>query len=127
MRFSKAVVKNRVLILIAAFLLLVPASIGMATQRINFDMLTYLPGEIDTMIGQDVLMDEFGKGAFSLVVVEGMPDADAARLRDELEAVEHVDSVLWRCSLTVPPRRTRPRRRSGRCAPCAENSAFCRA
>ena len=95
MRFSKAVVKNRVLILIAAFLLLVPASIGMATQRINFDMLTYLPGEIDTMIGQDVLMDEFGKGAFSLVVVEGMPDADAARLRDELEAVEHVDSVLW--------------------------------
>ena len=105
MRFSRFVVKSRVIILIVAIVLLVPAAIGMITQHINYDMLTYLPGDIDTMIGQDILMDEFGKGAFSFIVVEGMNDRQVSELRDRLEAVEHVDTVLWYTSfadLSIP-------------------------
>ena len=95
MRFSRAVVKNRVLILIVAIALLVPAVLGMAATRINYDMLTYLPSDIDTMIGQDELMDQFGKGAFSFIVVEGMADEDVETLREEVEQVDHVESVIW--------------------------------
>ena len=105
MKFSRFVVKSRVIILIVAIALLVPAAIGMITQRINYDMLTYLPGDIDTMIGQDILMDEFGKGAFSFIVVEGMSDQQVSDLRDRLEDVEHVDTVLWYTSfadLSIP-------------------------
>ena len=105
MKFSRFIVKSRVIILIVAVALLVPAAIGMITQRINYDMLTYLPGDIDTMIGQDILMDEFGKGAFSFIVVEGMNDRQVSELRDRLEAVEHVDTVLWYTSfadLSIP-------------------------
>ncbi|MBQ3477919.1 MAG: MMPL family transporter [Clostridia bacterium] len=105
MKFSRYIVKSRVIILIVAIALLVPAAIGMITQRINYDMLTYLPGDIDTMIGQDILMDEFGKGAFSFIVVEGMSDQQVSDLRDRLEDVEHVDTVLWYTSfadLSIP-------------------------
>ena len=105
MKFSRFIVKSRVIILIVAIALLVPAAIGMITQRINYDMLTYLPGDIDTMIGQDILMDEFGKGAFSFIVVEGMSDQQVSDLRDRLEDVEHVDTVLWYTSfadLSIP-------------------------
>ena len=73
MRLSKAVVKNRVLILIVALLLLIPSVLGMANTRINYDMLDYLPEDMDTVVGQNELLDEFGKGAFSLIVVEDMP------------------------------------------------------
>ena len=69
MRLSKAVVKNRVLILIVALLLLIPSVLGMANTRINYDMLDYLPEDMDTVVGQNELLDEFGKGAFSLLVV----------------------------------------------------------
>ena len=93
MKFSRFIVKSRVIILIVAIALLVPAAIGMITQRINYDMLTYLPSDIDTMIGQDILMDEFGKGAFSFIVVEGMSDQQVSDLRDRLEAVEHVRRI----------------------------------
>ena len=105
MKFSRFVVKSRVIILIVAIVLLVPAAIGMITQHINYDMLTYLPGDIDTMIGQDILMDEFGKGAFSFIVVEGMTDQQVSDLRERLEDVEHVDTVLWYTSfadLSIP-------------------------
>ena len=105
MKFSRFIVKSRVIILIVAVALLVPAAIGMITQRINYDMLTYLPGDIDTMIGQDILMDEFGKGAFSFIVVEGMTDQQVSDLRGRLEDVEHVDTVLWYTSfadLSIP-------------------------
>lgn len=95
MRLSKAVVKNRVLILIVALLLLIPSVLGMANTRINYDMLDYLPEDMDTVIGQNELLDEFGKGAFSLIVVEDMPAKDVAALRKRIEAVEHVDSVVW--------------------------------
>lgn len=100
MRLSKAVVKHRVLILIVALLLLIPSVLGMANTRINYDMLDYLPEDMDTVIGQNELLDEFGKGAFSLIVVEDMPAKDVAALRKRIEAVEHVDSAVWYDSLT---------------------------
>ena len=95
MRFAKAVVKCRVPILIIALLLMIPSLLGMAATRINYDMLTYLPGDIDTMVGQDELMEEFGKGAFSFIVIEGMGDEDVEALKAKLEDVDHVDSVIW--------------------------------
>ncbi len=95
MRFSRAVVKFRVPILILALLLLIPSTIGMLSTRINYDMLNYLPDSMDTVIGQDELMEDFGKGAFSLLVVEDMPAKDVSKLKSEIEQVEHVDSVVW--------------------------------
>ena len=100
MRLSKAVVKNRVLILIVALLLLIPSVLGMANTRINYDMLDYLPEDMDTVVGQNELLADFGKGAFSLIVVENMPAKDVAALRKRIEAVEHVDSAVWYDSLT---------------------------
>lgn len=100
MRLSKAVVKHRVLILIVALLLLVPSVLGMANTRINYDMLDYLPEDMDTVVGQNELLADFGKGAFSLIVVEDMPAKDVAALRKRIEAVEHVDSAVWYDSLT---------------------------
>ena len=100
MRLSKAVVKNRVLILIVALLLLIPSVLGMVNTRINYDMLDYLPEDMDTVVGQNELLADFGKGAFSLIVVEDMPAKDVAALRKRIEAVEHVDSAVWYDSLT---------------------------
>ena len=90
MRLSQAIVKKRVLILIVALALLVPSAIGMAVTRINYDMLTYLPKDIETVKGQDILMDDFGKGAFAFIVVEDMRVKDQAALADKLEDVDHV-------------------------------------
>ena len=94
-KFGKAVVKLRIPILILALVLALPAWWGMKATRINYDMLTYLPGEIETMQGQDILMEEFGKGAFSFIVVEGMEDKDVSALRQQVEQVPHVQSALW--------------------------------
>ena len=105
MRFSKAVVKWRVPIVIIAILLMIPATIGMINTRINYDMLDYLPDTMDTVIGQNELMEDFGKGAFSMLVIEGMPEKEVAGLKEKIEAVEHVDSVIWYDSildLSVP-------------------------
>ncbi|MCR5429514.1 MAG: MMPL family transporter [Lachnospiraceae bacterium] len=95
MKFGKAVVKLRVPMLILAILLLIPSVIGMAKTRINYDMLTYLPSDIDTVKGQDLLMEDFGKGAFSLVMVENMETKDVSKLADEIRGVDHVATVLW--------------------------------
>ncbi|CDE19365.1 putative uncharacterized protein [Eubacterium sp. CAG:841] len=95
MRFSRAVVKYRVLILVLAVLLLVPSVIGMINVRINYDMLDYLPSDMDTVIGQKKLMEEFGKGAFSFIIVENMPEKDVAKLTEKIKAVDHVETVLW--------------------------------
>ncbi len=95
MRFSKAVVKCRVPILIIALLLLIPSVFGIAGTRINYDMLNYLPEDMDTIKGQNELMDDFGKGAFSLLVIEDMPEKDVATLEENIKQVEHVDSVIW--------------------------------
>lgn len=99
MRFSKAVVRGRVAILILTVLLMIPAVFGMLETRINYDMLNYLPDDMDTVIGQNALLEDFGKGAFSFVVVENMPEKDVAALQEKLESVEHVETVLWYNSL----------------------------
>ena len=95
MRFSKAVVKCRIPILIVALILMVPSVLGMAATRINYDMLNYLPDDMDTVIGQDALLDDFGKGAFSFVIVEDMPLKDVAALKARIEEADHVESVIW--------------------------------
>lgn len=99
MRFSKAVVRGRVAILILTVLLMIPAVFGMLETRINYDMLNYLPDDMDTVIGQNALLEDFGKGAFSFIAVENMPEKDVAALQEKLESVEHVETVLWYNSL----------------------------
>ena len=99
MKFSKAVVKCRIPILILALLLLIPSGLGMAATRVNYDMLNYLPEDMDTVIGQSELLDDFHKGAFSFLILEDMPARDAAALKKQIERVEHVDTVLWYDSL----------------------------
>ncbi len=94
-KFGKKVVKFRIPILIISLLLLVPSIIGYLNTRINYDILSYLPGDIETMEGQDILLEEFGTGAFSVAVVEGMENKDVAILKEEIEQVDHVKDVLW--------------------------------
>lgn len=98
-KLSKAIVKHRLLILIIAAVLIIPSVIGMAGTRINYDMLSYLPDDIETIEGQDILLKDFGKGAFSFVIVDGMEDKDISKLRGELEKIDNVDSVIWYDSL----------------------------
>ena len=95
MKFSKAVVKHRVLILILAQALCVPAFFGMVATRINYDMLDYLPEDMDTVIGQNELLNDFGKGAFSLIIVEDMQPKDISAMKEKIEKVDHVETVLW--------------------------------
>ena len=95
MRFSKAVVRGRVAILILTVLLMIPAVFGMLETRINYDMLNYLPDDMDTVIGQNALLEDFGKGAFSMIIVEDMEPKDVSALKEKIEAVDHVDSVIW--------------------------------
>ena len=99
MRFSKAVVRYRIPILIVTLALMIPAVLGMCGTRINYDMLDYLPDSMDTVIGQDQLLEDFGKGAFSFIVVENMPDRDVATLCEKIKGVGHVETVLWYSTL----------------------------
>ena len=95
MRFSKAVVKHRILILIVVLVLMIPSVLGIAGTRINYDMLDYLPEDMETVIGQNELLEDFGKGAFSFIIVEDMPAKDVAALKEKIEQVDHVETVLW--------------------------------
>lgn len=99
MHFSKAVVKYRIPILIIAVLLMIPSVLGLIGTRINYDMLDYLPDDMDTVIGQNELLEDFGKGAFSLIIVEDMPDRDVAALCDKIKEVDHVETVIWYSTL----------------------------
>ena len=104
-KFGKGVVKHRVLILIIAVALMVPSVFGILKTRINYDMLTYLPDDIETMKGQNILLDDFGKGAFSFIIVDGMEDKQVSALREKIEKVDNVDSAIWYDSvmdLSVP-------------------------
>ena len=94
-KFGKGVVKCRVLILILSIVLLVPSAIGYFNTRVNYDILSYLPDEIETMKGQEILKDDFGIGAFSLCVVEGMENKDVVALERKIEEVPHVKKVVW--------------------------------
>ena len=98
-KFGKGVVKFRIPILILSLVLLVPSIIGYVNTRINYDILSYLPKDIETMKGQEILLEEFGTGAFSVAVVEGMDDKGVAALKKEIEEINHVKSVLWYDSL----------------------------
>lgn len=93
--FGKCVVKLRIPILIFSFLLLIPSFFGYIGTRVNYDILSYLPKDIETMVGQDILVDEFGTGAFSMFVVEGMQPKEVSALKASIEEVEHVEKVIW--------------------------------
>lgn len=94
-KIGKAIAKGRFLIFILALALLVPSAIGYLNTRVNYDILSYLPESLETVSGQDIMVDEFGMGAFSMVIVEGMDNKDAAALETDLETVNHVKEVLW--------------------------------
>lgn len=95
MKFGKAVVKSRVVILVVAIALMVPSLFGMIFTRVNYDMLNYLPDNLETVKGQEYLLDEFGKGAFSFLIVDNMEPKDVVELEDKIRKVDHVDTVLW--------------------------------
>ena len=92
---GKWIAKHRIIILILGVLLLIPATIGTIETRINYDLLSYLPEHLETVKGQDILVDEYGMGAFSMVVVDGMDMKDVQKLEDQFSEVEHVKDVLW--------------------------------
>lgn len=93
-KFGKVVVKLRIPILVLSFLLLIPSVIGYFNTRVNYDILYYLPSDIDTMQGQDILLDDFGKGAYAMVVVDGMNKSNVSKLVKKVEGVDHVASVI---------------------------------
>ena len=97
--FGKKVVKFRIPILIISILLLIPAGLGYVNTRVNYDVLTYLPEDIETMQGQNILVKDFGTGAFSMFIVDGMEDKEVSALKAKIENVEHVQKVLWYDSL----------------------------
>ena len=95
MKLGKAVVKSRFVILILAVALMIPSALGMAFTRVNYDILSYLPDNLDTIKGQDYLLDDFGKGAFSFLIFENMDDKDVAATEEKIKEIDHVDTVLW--------------------------------
>ena len=94
-KFGKWIAKHKVIIVIISMLLLIPSFLGMAATRVNYDILSYLPESLETVEGQDIMVDEFGMGAFSMVVVEDMELKDVAALKEKFQNVEHVKDVLW--------------------------------
>lgn len=94
-KVGKWIARHRVLILILGALLVIPSVIGIATTRVNYDLLSYLPEKLETVEGQDILVDEYGMGSFSMVVVENMELKDVQKLEEEFQDVPHVKDVLW--------------------------------
>ncbi|SFR72871.1 efflux RND transporter permease subunit [Anaeromicropila populeti] len=94
-KFGKGIVRFKLPILIVSVLLLIPSVFGMIATRVNYDILSYLPEDIETMQGQNILLDEFEKGAFSMVMVDGMADKDVVKVKEKIESVEQVASVIW--------------------------------
>lgn len=105
LKLGRAITKRRKLILLIAVLLLIPSFMGIVATRVNYDVLDYLPNDIQTVKGQDILLDEFGKGGFSMVMTDGMEKKDIARFKSKIEKIDNVDSVIWYDSiadLSVP-------------------------
>ena len=94
-KVGKWIAKHRFIILLLGVLLLIPSFIGMAKTRINYDLLSYLPESLETVEGQDVMVDEYGMGAFAMVVVEDTDMKDIQKLADQFNKVDHVEKVLW--------------------------------
>lgn len=104
-KFGKWLTRHKAVVLIIAFLLLIPATIGYVSTRINYDLLSYLPNSLETVSGQDTMVDEFGMGAFSMIVVENMEKKDIVALKEKLKKVNHVEDVIWyddAMDITVP-------------------------
>ena len=89
-KVGKWIAKHKILIIIIGIALLIPSYLGMAATRINYDVLSYLPDTLETVEGQDIMVDQFGMGAFSMIVVEDMELKDVAALKEKIEAVDHV-------------------------------------
>lgn len=103
--FGKFITRHKYIILLIGILLMIPSVVGMSLMRINYDVLSYLPDSLETVSGQDIMVDEFGMGAFSMIVVENMESKDMVTLRKKLEKVDHVEKVLWYDSfvdITIP-------------------------
>lgn len=94
-KVGKWIARHRILMLIIGFLLVIPSAIGMAKTRVNYDLLSYLPEHLETVKGQDILVDEYGMGAFSMVVIENMEMKDVQKLKEQFCEVPHVKDVLW--------------------------------
>lgn len=104
-RFGKWLTKHKALVLILAVVLMIPAALGYVSTRINYDVLSYLPHSLETVSGQDTMVDEFGMGAFSMIVVEDMENKDVVALKEKLKTVDHVEDILWyddAVDITVP-------------------------
>lgn len=104
-KFGKWITRHKALVLILAFVLMIPAAIGYVSTRINYDVLSYLPQSLETVSGQDTMVDEFGMGAFSMIVVEDMENKDVVALKEKLKKVSHVKDILWyddAVDITVP-------------------------
>ena len=104
-RLGLWIAKHRIAVLIFAVILLIPAVLGYLMLHVNYDILYYLPDDIETMQGQQILLDDFGKGAYAMFVAEDMPDSQVAALKAEIEQVDHVADVIWYDSvmdITVP-------------------------
>ncbi len=94
-KFGKFITKHKLFILLLGVLLIIPAMIGMIKTRVNYDVLSYLPDSLETVSGQDIMVDEFGMGAFSMVIVENMDNKDVVALKEKLEKVDHVEKIIW--------------------------------
>ena len=94
-KFGKFITKHNLFILLLGVLLIIPSMIGMIKTRVNYDVLSYLPDSLETVSGQDIMVDEFGMGAFSMVIVENMDNKDVVALKEKLEKVDHVEKIIW--------------------------------
>ncbi len=95
MKFAKAIVKSRVVIIVVALILMIPSALGMIFTRVNYDMLNYLPDDLETVKGQEYLLEDFGKGAFSFLIFENVSDKEIVKTEEKIKQVDHVDTVLW--------------------------------
>ena len=94
-KVSKAIAQSRMLILVIAFLLLIPSVLGYLKTDVNYDILGYLPDELDTRIAQSILKDDFDCGSLGMLIVENMEDKDVSKLKEEVKKVEGVNDVIW--------------------------------
>ncbi|MFR6486708.1 MAG: hypothetical protein ACLUQK_04020 [Clostridium sp.] len=122
-KLSDFIVKKRNLILLVAVLLLIPSVIGYARTKVNYDLLSYLPQDAESMIGQKSLSDDFHLASTGMLVVENMPDKNVAELKNEIKAIDGVKDVLWRmtCWISVSQKRSSPKISAKCCTPTREH------
>ena len=94
-RVGRFIARHKYMMMLIAILLLIPSALGYLKTRVNYDLLSYLPETLDTVAGQDIMVDEFGSGGFAMVVVEGMEMKDVQKLEEEYRQIDHVSRTLW--------------------------------